>query len=259
MKRIVLLLSVLLFLACGESNPKYEVNLRTAQLFFALHEIEDLEGQLKLLSPEVEMQSPIYGAPSSNREMVVEMIKGYHDMFEDISWTPEVWLPGTDRKGNFDGSVRTYGTWTGTYVQSGKSKDLKTSHYFNFNNEGLIERGGDFFDFNGMMAAVLPKNLVFATLAIKDDKAPEVIDILNGPGGLSATKNWDGCLGAEMVYNPESNTVYVSTNWNSNDDYLQYRDWRLTKDTLVSTLIPHLKGGEKGLFVAHSNKGYKSF
>lgn len=258
MNRIFLLLLGLVF-GCGQTNPSYETNLKTAQLFFSFHELENLEAQAELLSDSITMQSPIYGASASNYDEVIAMIKGYHSMFDNIKWTPDVWLPGTDREGVFDGSVRTYGTWSGIHTHSGKAIDLKTYHYFNFNEAGRIESGGDFFDFHGMMEAVMPKNLVFATLAIKKGKASNVIDILNGPGGLSATKNWEGCLSAEMVYNAEFNTVYVSTNWQTNEDYLTYREWRLTKDTIAAKLFPYLKGGERGLIVAHSNKGYKSF
>ena len=44
------------------------------------------------------------------------MLKGYQDGFEDIKYTANVWLPGSSPEGVLDGSVRTYGTWTGKNV-----------------------------------------------------------------------------------------------------------------------------------------------
>jgi len=60
------------------------------------------------------------------------MLKAYHDNFEDVQYNAEAWLPGVDT-GSLkpDGSVRTYGTWTGKNSITGKDINLKGYWYFN--------------------------------------------------------------------------------------------------------------------------------
>ena len=62
-------------------------------------------------------------------------------------------LPGVDPEtGMNDGSVRTYGTWTGVHTESGKEFALKSYHPMAF-KDGKIVGGGDYFDFGGFMAS----------------------------------------------------------------------------------------------------------
>ena len=51
-----------------------------------------------------------------------------------------------------DGSIRTYGTWTGVHTESGKEFALKSYHPMAF-KDGKIVGGGDYFDFGGFMAS----------------------------------------------------------------------------------------------------------
>ena len=54
-----------------------------------------------------------------NKEEAVEYSKGWHAAMENISYTAENYLPGVDPEtGLLNGSVRTYGTWTGTNTQT---------------------------------------------------------------------------------------------------------------------------------------------
>ena len=259
MKKALIILSCVVFLSCQESNPKYEANLAIAKSFFALHETEDFTAQIAMLHKDLEAEPPMYGSEMLGYDEVAGALKGYHDAFDNIKWTPNVWLPGSDESGKLDGSVRTYGEWSGTHVGTGKTLKLRSYHYMNFDDQGKIIGLGDFFDFGGMYDAVYSKSLVFATLTLKPNKADAVVALLNSSEGLPATKAYEGCVSAEMVYNPETNTIYISTDWQSNDAYMKYREWRLNEDTFVGKLVPHLVGGEKGLFVAHSNTGYTSF
>ena len=48
-----------------------------------------------------------------------------------------------------DGSVRTYGTWTGNVAETGKEFALKSYHAMAF-KDGLLIQGGDYFDFGGI-------------------------------------------------------------------------------------------------------------
>ena len=51
-----------------------------------------------------------------------------------------------------DGSVRTYGTWSGIHTATGKEFKLKSYHPMAF-KDGQIIGGGDYFDFGGFMAS----------------------------------------------------------------------------------------------------------
>ena len=118
-KLILLFLMTIVFTGCN-NNPNYTKNLATAQKLFQLHEKESLEEQLALVSEEIESISSMYGSKPVGFEQYKAMLAGYHKDFDDIKYNANVWLPGTNPEGVLDGSVRTYGTWTGTNVATGK-------------------------------------------------------------------------------------------------------------------------------------------
>ena len=64
----------------------------------------------------------MYGSEKMGYDQFMANVKGYHMAFErNVKYTPEVWLPGCDTLGNLNGSVRTYGVWTGTQFKPIKS------------------------------------------------------------------------------------------------------------------------------------------
>lgn len=252
--------TALLLGACTSvQHPDYAKNLATAQKYFELHEVEDLEAQMEMLSPEVKHDSPFYNGKISNYDGVVGMLKGYHDSFENIKYTAQNWLPGTDSLGNLDGSVRTYGRWTGTQIMTGKQLDLRSYHYMNFDAEGKIVQTGDFFDGTGMLNAVYPKNLVVATMKVADGNLEKVMEYINNDKGLSYTRKYDGCLGVELTFNEATNTIYIIENWASNEQFAAYFKWRQEEDTNLANIIPLLVGGEAGFSLAFPNSKYESY
>jgi quinol monooxygenase YgiN len=158
-----------------------------------------------------------------------------------------------------NGSVRTYGVWTGTQVQTKKELSLKGYWYFGFDEDGLLNAQGDYFDFGGMVDAVYPKNLVIVSLDIKEGKLDNVLEILNSEGGLPTTRAYEGCLSLEMTINENSNTIWVVGEWATNDHYAAYLKWRQTEDTVIGAMVPFLKGGADGINIVHPNTGYQSF
>ena len=189
----------------------------------------------------------------------MENVKGYHMAFDNLKYTAEVWLPGTDTLGSFDGSVRTYGVWTGTQTQTKKELNLKGYWYFNFDDDGKVLGQGDYFDFGGMLDAVYPKNLIIASIQAKKGKLENLLTVLNGDNGLPTTRSYDGCLSIEMTVNKETNTVWLVENWESTEKFIAYLEWRQNEDDIIQTMVPLLEGGESGLKIAFSNSGYKSF
>ena len=259
MNKLLLLFSAsIIFIGCN-SNPDYEKNLATAISFFELHGVEDLDAQLELVSKEIESESALYGSEMVGYDQFVEMLKGYHDAFDNIKYTAQNWLPGTNEEGQLDGSVRTYGTWTGTNVVTGKELDLKGYWYMNFDDEGKIVAQGDFFDFGGMFNAVYPKNLVFIQIKVKDGKKQEMIDLLNSDRGIPTTVAYDGAIGYDMAYNDETNILHLVGNWESYEKYNIYLNWRLNEDDFIKQMVPLMVGGESGLVVSQPNSNYQSF
>ena len=125
---------------------------------------------MELVSKDIEVNTSVYGSEPFGYEQYAAMLKGYQESFDNIKYTAQNWLPGTNEEGQLDGSVRTYGTWTGTNVVTGKELDLKGYWYMNFDAEGKVVAQGDFFDFGGMFNAVYPKSLVFIQIKVKDGK-----------------------------------------------------------------------------------------
>ena len=129
-KQLILLFAGILLVSCAD-NPNYDKNLATAQKLFALHGEENLAEQLALVSKDIQLEVPMYGSNELlGYDAYASIAKAYHDNFEDIKYNPEVWLPGVDTVSlKPDGSVRTYGTWTGKNSITGKDINLKGYWY----------------------------------------------------------------------------------------------------------------------------------
>jgi quinol monooxygenase YgiN len=260
MKNIIFLISLSVFVAgCSNSNPKYAKNLATAQKFFALHGEENLEAQLNLISKDIESEPPFYGSEMIRYDIFTSMLKGYHNAFDNIKYTAKAWLPGTNSFGVLNGSVRTYGTWTGVQTKTGKQLNLKGYWYFGFDNKGLINAQGDFFDAGGMLDAVYSKNLVHVSFEVLPGKMDKVLAILDNEGGLPKTRAYDGCISIELSVNKERNIIFVQENWESFDKFNTYIKWRQTEDTSIAEIIPYLKGSANGLKIIQGNSNYKSY
>jgi len=180
-KRIFLLFVSVIFLSCS-SNPDYIQNLNTAKKTFELFESESLEEQMSYFADDLIYSPPSYGMKSMNKVEFKKLLTMYQQSFDNLSYTADVWLPGTDDDGNLDGSVRTYGTWNSTDSSTGKNtKPLQSYHFFNFNKEGKIIAQGDFFDATGLMNSINIKN----TIPVDNEDSAEITFVLE----LSTKKN----------------------------------------------------------------------
>ena len=158
MKKIFIML-VFLLASCSspQQNPDFEKNVELAKNYFATFVTEDFDATAALLSDDVEWQGCFYGTSLMNKEQAMEYSKGWHDAMENITYTAENFLPGVDPEtGLLNGSVRTYGTWTGTNTASGKDFEISMYHYFTFNDDGKIINAGDYGDATGLIMAVAP-------------------------------------------------------------------------------------------------------
>ena len=262
LNKIILILIGIVFVSC-DSNTNYERNLATAKKLFELHGQEKFDEQLALVSKDIKLYTPIYDASNPlGFDAYKSILKSYHDNFEDIKYNAQVWLPGVDTLTlKPDGSVRTYGTWTGKSSITGKQINLSGYWYFNFDDEGKIKAQGEFFDYGGMMQAVAPKNPVLVTLKVLPGKKQALIDLLNTPDGLQTTRNYDGSLSLEAFFNDETNTYYIYGDWVSYEHFQNYLDWRTNDDksNMAQRVMALCEGGEKGLIPVFPNSNYSSF
>ena len=151
---MILILMITLSSCTGvQQNPDFDKNVELAKTWFDTFTSEDYDATAALMSEDVEWQGCFYGSPVMNKEEAMAYMKGWHDAMENITYTPENYLPGVDPEtGQLNGSVRTYGVWTGTNTASGKEWTLKSYHPMAF-KDGKIIGGGDYFDFGGFMAS----------------------------------------------------------------------------------------------------------
>lgn len=158
MKKLLLLLTLGLFLSCSNvQNPDYERNLETAKQWFDNFGNEDLDFTMSFFADDIEYQSAFYAGPLMNKEETREYFKGWHDAMEDIAFEAQNYLPGVDPEtGLLNGSVRTYGNWSGTKSDSGKTFKGLWYHYLTFDENGKIINGGDFGDATGLIMSVMP-------------------------------------------------------------------------------------------------------
>ena len=137
----------------NDQHPDFEKNKEIAQKFIDLHFVEDWEAQAELVHEDLDWSPPMYGSENYGKAEHIEAMKMYQQMFDNIKFEADYWLPGVDPEtGIRDGSVRTYGTWTGVHTESGKEWALKSYHPMAF-KDGKIIGGGDYFDFGGFMAS----------------------------------------------------------------------------------------------------------
>ena len=133
----------------------YNLNLATAQKFFATFSSEDLEVQKPLLCPGVTHYAPFLGSEPAKMDAMLANSKGWMDNFDDISYGDSKWFPGTDESGKPNGSVMTSGSWTATSIATGNVVTVSAFHTFVFNAKNQIHEVRDYFDATGVMAAAM--------------------------------------------------------------------------------------------------------
>tara|TARA_B110000881_G_scaffold152764_1_gene135673 strand:+ start:3158 stop:3655 length:498 start_codon:yes stop_codon:yes gene_type:complete len=136
-----------------DNNPEFEANVETAKSFMIAHGTDDIAAQTEMLHDDLLWQPPMYGADQYGKAEHIAALKVYQEMLDDILYTADNWLPGVNAEtGELDGSVRTYGTWTGVNAETGQAFSLTSYHTMDF-TDGKISAGGDYFDVGGFFAS----------------------------------------------------------------------------------------------------------
>ena len=100
MKKIIMITLVSILMSCAQTqqNPNFETNVELAKTWFTTFTSEDYDATAALMSEDVEWQGCFYGSPVMNKEEAMAYMKGWHDAMENITYTPENYLPGVDPK-----------------------------------------------------------------------------------------------------------------------------------------------------------------
>ena len=155
------LVAILFFAAsCNtqvDNNPNYASNLEVAKSFMTAHGTEDVDAQTEMLHEDLLWQPAAYEAKQYGKSEHIEALSMYQTLFDNILYTPDNWLPSVlAETRELDGSVRTYGTWTGTPTETGKPFSLHPYHTLDF-VDGKISARGDYFDLGGFFTSFQDK------------------------------------------------------------------------------------------------------
>ena len=136
--------------------------------FIKAHCDEDIEAQSALLADTLRWSPPIYnGNEWLGKAEFTEALKGYHDAYENITFTEGIPLGNTLANGYWAGSafpqedatnepdaIRVYGTWTVKHSESGKDIGVKWFGIGFVNEAGKIGRWTEYWDAHGLAAQI---------------------------------------------------------------------------------------------------------
>tara|TARA_B100001063_G_C16690480_1_gene516779 strand:- start:104 stop:892 length:789 start_codon:yes stop_codon:yes gene_type:complete len=262
MKKIILLFTILLFIAC-DSNPKYESNLAVAKKWVQAFEDANIDLWKEAVSEDLQDVAPMYGMGTVDYETSLQVAEFYINNYTDVKFNDAVWLPGIDTLTmKADGSVRAYGRWTGISNSTGREFNLMSYHNFDFEN-GKISSTGEYFDATGMVNSVGPtqRNVVVFTAKVSKKNIEKYQELMDSDSGLTVTRNADGCTHLEAFYNEENETYFIYEYWDSYEQYTTYLDWRFNDDPskLVERAVPFVSGGLNGMTAHYNNTVYNFY
>ena len=119
MKKIMMIALLGILASCSPGmHPEYANNVETVKTFLELQANEsDVNAQMSMVSEELEWQPAFHGATPIGKEAFKAYLLNWQDQMEAVMYTPANFLPGVlVETGLSDGSVRSYGEWTGTPV-----------------------------------------------------------------------------------------------------------------------------------------------
>lgn len=140
-----------------EMKALYEANLATLKTAVTAFENEDINAYSAQIADSAVWASPVYGDTITTKAHWISSLKNLMDNWSNLHLTNGQFLPGIDSTTHaFDGSVRYYGIWNGTY-SSGKTTMVKFYGTYEFNKDHKIIYGSDFYDVGGLLNAVKPQ------------------------------------------------------------------------------------------------------
>jgi ketosteroid isomerase-like protein len=141
------------------SNTKalYEKNLATLQAGLTAFENEKMDDWAATIADNAVWNSPAYGAKPAGKAEWKQALTAYTTEWDSLKLVNPTFLPGIDSVTHeFDGSVRYYGNWEGVH-KSGTKTSVNFYGTFEFDKDGKVVDGSDFFDVGGLMNAIKSK------------------------------------------------------------------------------------------------------
>ena len=153
-----------MILACNQAFSQntdakalYEKNLNSLKASLTAFENEKIDVWASGIADNAEWNPPAYGATKSTKDDWKKTLAMYMADWDSLKLKNPIFLPGIDSTTHeFDGSVRYYGVWAGVH-KSGVRTEGRFYGSYEFNKEGKITSGSEYFDVGGLMNAVKGK------------------------------------------------------------------------------------------------------
>jgi len=149
-----------------DHTATFNARMAVLEAFFNAHGNEDFEAQSAMIADTVKWSSPRYSADNAwqGKDEFMAAIKGYHDNFENITYTAGIVLPNDTGNGYFSGNqyssdgtvnsganaIRCYGTWNAVHSETGKAVGVKFFTVASFNDDNKIAMMTDYWNVDGL-------------------------------------------------------------------------------------------------------------
>ena len=141
----------------SDAKALYEKNLASLQAGITAFENEKIDDWAATVADAAVWNPPSYGAKPAGKEDWKKTLAVYMADWDSLKLVSPIFLPGIDSTTHeFDGSVRYYGKWEGVH-KSGVKTSVNFYGTYEFNKDGKVVNGTDFFDVGGLMNAVKGK------------------------------------------------------------------------------------------------------
>lgn len=152
-----------------DHTDTFKKRMSILQAFVKAHSDENLEVLNTFFADTLKWSPPSYSAnPWLGKEDYMAALKGYHDNFDDITYTEGIVLPASMGPGYFSGNaysadgtvntganaIRCYGTWSATHIETGKTIGVKWFGVASFNDDNKIAMMTEYWDVNGLAAQI---------------------------------------------------------------------------------------------------------
>jgi len=141
----------------SDAKALYEKNLASLQAGITAFENEKIDDWAATVADAAVWNPPAYGAKPAGKEDWKKVLTAYIADWDSLKLVSPVFLPGIDSTTHeFDGSVRYYGKWEGVH-KSGIKTSVNFYGSYEFNKDGKVVDGTEFFDVGGLINAIKSK------------------------------------------------------------------------------------------------------
>lgn len=141
----------------ADAKTSYEKNLASLKSSLSAFENEKMDDWAAAVADSAIWNPPAYGSSPAGKAEWKQALTAYVTDWDSLTLSNPTFLPGIDSATHeFDGSVRYYGQWNGVH-KSGVKTSVNFYGTYDFNKDGKVVNGSDFFDVGGLMNAIQAK------------------------------------------------------------------------------------------------------